>query len=429
MPSLFRSTRSLSSPKSRGAEPERAVVLVGEAPLAPAASRRALDLAARRRCACSDVMTSKRTPKSAEVASCSSRWMRERRARRSAAQRLRSGQVGEARGLPARASARRSRAGTRRGSRPRGSRRRARRLLDPRPEALGQLVDLHAGVVDVELAGDGVAGPLESAAMRVAQRRAAAVADVQRAGGVGGDELDVDLEAGAPRRCGRSRDPAARIAATCGGELVLGEPEVDEPGPGDLDPGDDARRAAAARPRPARPRARGLLRCGRARTHGEVGGEVAVAGVARALEDEVDPSAPEPGGDPLELGAEQVAHSWRPSWPAWPSRLGAADSGFALLSDLPARARLLARLRRLLALRLAGALPVLAVVGDVEPAAPEHEPGPAGDLPRPGFRKRDTWPGACRSSSGTSRTRGLRGTVLVGRHGHSVRVNEVSRLT
>ena len=43
--------------------------------------------------------------------------------------------------------------------------------------------------------------------------------------------------------------------------------------------------------------------------HGEVGGEIAMARVARALEDELDAVGAEPRGDPGELGAEQVAHS------------------------------------------------------------------------------------------------------------------------
>ena len=81
-----------------------------------------------------------------------------------------------------------------------GNRRRVtRRLADPSPQALGHAVDLDAGVVDVELARDRVAGPLEQRGDRIAQRGAATVADVERARGIGGDELDVDLEPGARR--------------------------------------------------------------------------------------------------------------------------------------------------------------------------------------------------------------------------------------
>ena len=43
--------------------------------------------------------------------------------------------------------------------------------------------------------------------------------------------------------------------------------------------------------------------------HGQVGGEIAVARVARTLEDKLDPVGAEPRGYPRELGAERVAHS------------------------------------------------------------------------------------------------------------------------
>ncbi len=108
-----------------------------------------------------------------------------------------------------------------------------RLLLDAGPEAGGEPVDLDAGIVDVELAGDGVAGPLVQRCDRVAQRRASAVTDVERPGRVGGDELEVDLEPGAGRAApvipALLQDRGARV-----GELVLGEPEIDEAGAGDL---------------------------------------------------------------------------------------------------------------------------------------------------------------------------------------------------
>ncbi len=60
--------------------------------------------------------------------------------------------------------------------------------------------------------------------------------------------------------------------------------------------------------------------------------------------------------------------------------------------------------------RLPGPLPVLAVIGDVEPGPLEHQPGPAGDLAHgQSCRTRGTSPGADRTSSGTFRTRARRG--------------------
>ncbi len=57
-------------------------------------------------------------------------------------------------------------------------------------QRLAEFFDLVAGVVDVELAGDLVAGPVEHAGQTVAQRAAAGVAQMHGAGGVGRDELD-----------------------------------------------------------------------------------------------------------------------------------------------------------------------------------------------------------------------------------------------
>src|SRR5690606_17190989 len=60
-----------------------------------------------------------------------------------------------------------------------------------------QVVDLYAGVVVVELAHDGPAVGREHARDAVADRRGAAVADVQRAGRVGRDVFDPDHVAAA----------------------------------------------------------------------------------------------------------------------------------------------------------------------------------------------------------------------------------------
>src|SRR5690606_4243181 len=61
-------------------------------------------------------------------------------------------------------------------------------------EGLTQPLHLGARVVDVELAGDVVSGPLQETGDSVAQRGAAAVGDVERPRRVGRDELDLDAD-------------------------------------------------------------------------------------------------------------------------------------------------------------------------------------------------------------------------------------------
>src|SRR5690606_10957280 len=60
-------------------------------------------------------------------------------------------------------------------------------VLGARLGGEGEVGDLHAGVVVVELAPHRPAGGAQQARHAVAQRRVAAVAHVQRAGGVGRD--------------------------------------------------------------------------------------------------------------------------------------------------------------------------------------------------------------------------------------------------
>ncbi len=73
----------------------------------------------------------------------------------------------------------------------------------------GEAIDLTAGVVDVELALHLVSGGLEQADQGVAVGRVATAADVQRAGRVGGDELDQDALGRGRRRRAETRSPAA----------------------------------------------------------------------------------------------------------------------------------------------------------------------------------------------------------------------------
>ena len=92
-------------------------------------------------------------------------------------------------------------------------------------------------VVDVVLAVDVIAGVLEDVAHGVAERGPTTVADVQRAGGVGRDELVVDLEAVALVDAGEVH----ALLADGADDLVVGggvQVEVDEAGASDLDLGD-----------------------------------------------------------------------------------------------------------------------------------------------------------------------------------------------
>src|SRR4029077_9586392 len=73
--------------------------------------------------------------------------------------------------------------------------------LHPGGDRAGEVGDLGAGVVDVVLALDLVTDRAQQSHHRVTVGRAATAADVQRAGRVGGNELDHDLF----RRPGRGR--------------------------------------------------------------------------------------------------------------------------------------------------------------------------------------------------------------------------------
>ena len=92
-------------------------------------------------------------------------------------------------------------------------------------------------VVDVVLALHAVAGVLHHAAEGVAKRSPAAVANVERAHGIGRDELDLDLLARADVRAAK----VVALLAHGAEDLVVGrgrEVEVHEAGACDLDLGD-----------------------------------------------------------------------------------------------------------------------------------------------------------------------------------------------
>ena len=101
-------------------------------------------------------------------------------------------------------------------------------------DGVAEGVHLGAVVVDVELTLDVVAGVVHDAAERIAQSGPAAVADVHGADGVGGNELDLGLQATAD--VGLSEVHALLASLAKNGVLNGdGEVEVDEARAGDLD--------------------------------------------------------------------------------------------------------------------------------------------------------------------------------------------------
>ena len=81
----------------------------------------------------------------------------------------------------------------------------AERLAVTQERRARQHVDLRAGVVDVVFARDVKAGKGQQGRQRIAEHRAAAMADMHRPGRIGRDVFDIDLLARADRRCGHSR--------------------------------------------------------------------------------------------------------------------------------------------------------------------------------------------------------------------------------
>ncbi|MBS1225254.1 MAG: hypothetical protein H6R24_1932 [Proteobacteria bacterium] len=105
------------------------------------------------------------------------------------------------------------------------------------PNAGGQNVHLPAGIVDVVLAVNLVADGFQQVGDGGAEGRTAAVADVQRAGGIGGDEFHLYPPAAAQFAPAKS---VALVQNLVDHRLVGtgGEEEVDEAGSGDFHPGD-----------------------------------------------------------------------------------------------------------------------------------------------------------------------------------------------
>ena len=154
-----------------------------------------------------------------------------------------------------------------------------------------QILDLRAGVVVVELAADLAALRLQERCERVAERRLPPMPDVQRPGGIRGDEFDHRALAGAALAV-----PVGRAEREDPRQLQLirlrREMEVDEAGSGDLGPLDQL----AGRQR-VEDRLRQLPRVAARRfcqLQRNVGREIAVRGVARALD--VDDGSDDVGG-------------------------------------------------------------------------------------------------------------------------------------
>jgi hypothetical protein len=170
--------------------------------------------------------------------------------------------------------------------------REGQRLVEQRqvtqPGRHGEDVHLAAGIVDVVLARHLVAGEGQQRRQAGAVGGAAAVADMQRAGGIGGNEFDLQA-ARHPAVAGRAAPEVAAGGEHGGhhrGTRRGRQREVDEAGAGDLGADHVGRRRQFAH------QAFGdLARIGlqfARQLHRQVAGEVAVAGLLRAFEDDVD---------------------------------------------------------------------------------------------------------------------------------------------
>src|SRR5205814_10145103 len=113
----------------------------------------------------------------------------------------------------------------------------ASELKDPRLHAQRQMIDLGAAIVVIEFARYAPTRAVEERRDGVAQGRLASMPYVQRTGGIGGDELDIDrlaLPGIAPAVALARRQHRVAPAR----ELGLAKEEVDESRPGDLDRAD-----------------------------------------------------------------------------------------------------------------------------------------------------------------------------------------------
>ena len=159
----------------------------------------------------------------------------------------------------------------------------AEALQVAQPHARGEDFHLPPGVVDVVLAVHVEAGGVEQVRERRAERRVPAVADVQRPRGIRGDELHHHLPAGADRG---ATVAAAAVDHSREFSLIGGgcEKEIDESGSRNLDAGHEF---AGRQRRDDRLRQVARLAFRRlGELQRDVGREVAVGRVARALDDD-----------------------------------------------------------------------------------------------------------------------------------------------
>jgi hypothetical protein len=172
------------------------------------------------------------------------------------------------------------------------------------PGRYGKDVHLPAGVIDVILARHLVAGKGQQRAQAGAVGGAAAMADMQRAGGIGGNEFDLQAagHASVLRRAATeiiARRPAPRPPPRCAPRR---QREIDEAGAGDLDLR-DKRRGRQLAHHALGDLARIGLQFAR-QLHPQVAGEITVAGLLGALENDV--GKPLGGGDAGKRGAQQA---------------------------------------------------------------------------------------------------------------------------
>ena len=150
-------------------------------------------------------------------------------------------------------------------------------------QTFAELLDLVAGVVDIELAGHIVAGPVQHSGQTVAQRAAAGVAHVHGTGGVGRNELHVVL-------CALAVVGAAILLVGAGTQHntcpeALGQEQVDEAGTGNLHFGEHAVLKGRQMCQQGVCDHLGSLAPSACTGHGEVGGDIAVFHVGGDLHD------------------------------------------------------------------------------------------------------------------------------------------------
>ena len=146
----------------------------------------------------------------------------------------------------------------------------------------GENIDLRAGIVDVVLAGDRVAGKIEQPGKRIAEHRAAAMAHMHRAGRDWPRHIPRSRERPRPARSGRypllSTTTARRTSCRTAGASRM----LMKPGPAIstlVTRGSSCRSATMNLGQGARVHARLL-----GQHHGGVGGEIAMGGIARRFD-------------------------------------------------------------------------------------------------------------------------------------------------